>query len=174
MSTIGDALRAELGSDRVAEDAATLAAHRTDYWILAHLRARQGRLGAGPACVVKPRATGEVVRALRLAQRHGVAIVPYGAGSGVVGGATPPAGSVVVDLTAMNALLELNERSLYARAQAGMLGGAYEKTLSARGYTTGNYPQSIDRSTVGGWVATRAAGQFSTRYGNIEDLCLGL
>src|SRR5439155_1087390 len=46
--------------------------------------------------------------------------------------------------------------------------------LGARGYTTGHYPQSIDRSTVGGWVATRAAGQFSTRYGNIEDLCLGL
>src|SRR2546428_13537754 len=74
----------------------------------------------------------------------------------------------------MSRLLELNERSLYARAEAGMLGGAYEAALGARGYTTGHYPQSIDRSTVGGWVATRAAGQFSTRYGNIEDLCLGL
>src|SRR5919198_1734045 len=55
-----------------------------------------------------------------------------------------------------------------------MLGGAYEAAVAARGYTTGHYPQSIDRSTVGGWVATRAAGQFSTKYGNIEDLCLGL
>src|SRR5262249_3788846 len=63
---------------------------------------------------------------------------------------------------------------LYARAQAGMMGGVYEQTLAARGFTTGHYPQSIDLSTVGGWVATRAAGQFSTRYGNIEDLCLGL
>src|SRR5207245_4558695 len=80
----------------------------------------------------------------------------------------------VVDLRTMSRLRELNERSLYARAEAGMLGGAYEAALGARGYTTGHYPQSIDRSTVGGWVATRAAGQFSTRYGNIEDLCLGL
>jgi len=174
MSEIGDALARELGRDRVADDSAALAAHRTDYWILAHLRARQGRLGGGPACVVKPRSTAEVASAVRLAQRHGAAVVPYGAGSGVVGGATPPAGSLVIDLTAMDRLLELNEHALYARAEAGMLGGAYEAAIGARGYTTGNYPQSIDRSTVGGWVATRAAGQFSTRYGNIEDLCLGL
>jgi len=174
MSEIGDALARELGRDRVADDSAALAAHRTDYWILAHLRARQGRLGGGPACVVKPRSTAEVASAVRLAQRHGAAVVPYGAGSGVVGGATPPAGSLVIDLTAMDRLLELNEHALYARAEAGMLGGAYEAAIGVRGYTTGNYPQSIDRSTVGGWVATRAAGQFSTRYGNIEDLCLGL
>jgi alkyldihydroxyacetonephosphate synthase len=174
MTEIGEAIARELGADRVAEDAATLAAHRMDYWILAHLRARQGRLGGGPASVVRPRATAEVATVLRLAQRHGVAVVPFGAGSGVVGGATPPEGALVVDLSAMDRLLEVNERSLYSRVQAGMLGGAYEKAVQARGYTTGNYPQSIDRSTVGGWVATRAAGQFSTRYGNIEDLCFGL
>jgi alkyldihydroxyacetonephosphate synthase len=174
MTDIGEALAGALGRDRVAEDPATLAAHRTDYWILAHLRARQGRLGGGPACVVSPRATAEVSAAVRLAQRHGVPVVPYGAGSGVVGGATPPSGSLVVDLRAMDRLLELDERALWARAQAGMLGGAYEAAVRARGYTSGHYPQSIDRSTVGGWVATRAAGQFSTRYGNIEDLCFGL
>src|SRR5882672_1855994 len=174
MTEIGEALARELGRDRVAEDAATLAAHRTDYWILAHLRARQGRLGGGPACVVKPRTTGEVAATVRLAQRHGVALVPYGAGSGVVGGATPPPGALVVDLRAMDRLMELDERALFARVQAGMMGGVYEATVGARGYTSGHYPQSIDRSTVGGWVATRAAGQFSTRYGNIEDICFGL
>jgi len=174
MTEIGEALARALGPDRVAEDAATLAAHRTDYWILSHLRVRQGRLAGGPACVVAPRSTAEVALAVTTAQRHGVAVVPYGAGSGVVGGATPPAGALVVDLRAMHELLELNEHSLYARVQAGMLGGALEAALGARGYTSGHYPQSIERSTVGGWVATRAAGQFSTRYGNIEDLCFGL
>ena len=174
MTDIGAALARELGQDRVLEDAATLAAHRMDYWILAHLRARQGRLGGGPACVVKPHATAEVSTVMRLAQRHRVPVVPYGAGSGVVGGATPPAGALVVDLRAMDRLLELDERALYARVQAGMMGGVYEATVSARGYTSGHYPQSINVSTVGGWVATRAAGQFSTRYGNIEDICFGL
>jgi alkyldihydroxyacetonephosphate synthase len=174
MTEIGTVLARELGADRVAEDRAALDAHRMDYWILAHLRARQGRLGEGPVCVVKPRSTAEVATTIRAAQRHGVAVVPYGAGSGVVGGATAPAGSLVVDLSAMNKLLDLDETGLTACAQAGLLGGEYEKLVQARGYTTGHYPQSIDRSTVGGWVATRAAGQASTKYGNIEDLCLGL
>jgi alkyldihydroxyacetonephosphate synthase len=174
MSQIADALRDELGADRVLEDAAALDAHRTDYWILAHLRARQGRLGAGPACIVRPRDTAEVATAMRAAQRHGVAVVPYGGGSGVLGGAVPPAGSLVIDLRAMDRLLDLDETALLARAEAGLLGGEYERLVTARGYTTGHYPQSIDRATLGGLVATRSAGQFSTKYGNIEDLLLGL
>ncbi len=174
MSQIGDALRSELGADRVLEDQEALDAHRTDYWILAHLRARQGRLGAGPACVVRPRSTVEVATAVRVAQRHGVAVVPYGGGSGVLGGAVPPAGSMVIDLCGMNRLLALDETALVASAEAGLLGGEYERLITARGYTTGHYPQSIERATLGGLVATRSAGQFSTKYGNIEDLLLGL
>jgi alkyldihydroxyacetonephosphate synthase len=174
MTEIGKTLARELGPDRVSEDEVALAAHRTDYWVLAHLRAKQGRLAGDPACVVTPRSTEEVATAVRVAQRQGVAVVPYGGGSGVVGGATPPPATLVVDLRAMNRLLEVNETALQARVQAGMMGDAYEEALVTHGYTTGNYPQSIARSTVGGWVATRAAGQFSTRYGNVEDLCLGL
>ncbi len=174
MTEIGAALAAALGPDRVAEDPATLAAHRHDYWVLAHLRAREGRLDPGPACVVRPRSTAEVATAVRLARRHGVPVVPWGAGSGVCGGALAPPGALVLDLGALDQLLEVNETALIARVQAGMKGDAYEAAVAARGYTTGHYPQSIARSTVGGWVATRAAGQFSTRYGNIEDLCLGL
>lgn len=174
MTEIGKALTDALGADRVAEDAESLAAHRLDYWFLAHLRARQGTLRSGPACVVKPRSTAEIATAVRTAQRHGVAVVPYGGGSGVLGGAVAPSGALVLDTRALDRLLEVNETALWARAQAGMMGDVYEQTITARGYTTGNYPQSIARSTVGGWVATRAAGQFSTRYGNIEDLLLGL
>ena len=74
----------------------------------------------------------------------------------------------------MNRLLELNETALQARVQAGMIGDRFEEALQERGYTMGHFPQSIDLSTVGGWVATRAAGQFSTRYGTIEDMLLGL
>mgnify|MGYP001427339008 CR=1 FL=1 len=66
MSEIGSVLAKELGADRVAEDAETLATHRVDYWILAHLRRRQGRLGPPPACVVKPRSTAEVAKTIQL------------------------------------------------------------------------------------------------------------
>jgi alkyldihydroxyacetonephosphate synthase len=174
MTKIGTALAEALGADRVAEDAESLQAHRLDYWFLAHLRAFQGRGGAGPACVVKPRTTAEVATTVRTAQQHGIAIVPYGGGSGVLGGSVPPDGALVVDLRAMDRLLALDETALFARAEAGMMGDVYEQTIVQRGYTTGHYPQSIARATVGGLVATRSAGQFSTKYGNIEDLLLGL
>jgi alkyldihydroxyacetonephosphate synthase len=173
-SKIGSALAEALGADRVAEDDATLKEHSLDYWFLAHLRAFQGRGGAGPVCVVKPRSTEEVSAAVRVAQRHGVAIVPYGGGSGVLGGSVPSDGAIAIDLRAMDRLLALDETALLARVQAGMMGGVYEETVTARGYTTGHYPQSIARATMGGLVATRSAGQFSTKYGNIEDLLLGL
>ncbi len=55
-----------------------------------------------------------------------------------------------------------------------MIGGALESELSKRGYTLHHSPQSLDRSTVGGWVATRACGQFSSRWGGIEDLLLAV
>ncbi len=174
MTKIGEVLAKALGADRVSEAKEALAAHRVDYWFLAHLREFQGRAGRGPACVVTPRSTEEVATAVRTAQHHGVAIVPYGGGSGVLGGAVPPDGALVVDLRAMDALLDLNETALTARVQAGMMGDVYEATITARGYTTGHYPQSIARATVGGLVATRSAGQFSTKYGNIEDLLLGM
>lgn len=174
MTDVAAALAARLGEDRLLRDPADVAAHRVDYWILAHLRARENRLGPPPAAVVQPRSTAEVSEAVRVAAAHGAAIVPYGGGSGVLGGAVPPAGAVVIDLTAMNRLLDVNETALLARVEAGMLGGDYEAAVTARGYTTGHYPQSIARATIGGLVATRSAGQFSTLYGNIEDLCLGL
>src|SRR4029453_11342266 len=155
-------------------DAAALDAHRTDYWILAHLRARQGRLGAGPACIVRPRDTAEVATAMRAAQRHGVAVVPYGGGSGVLGGAVPPAGSLVIDLRAMDRLLDLDETALLARAEAGLLGGGDERLGTAPGVPPRHHPPCTERAPLGGLVATRSAGQFSTKYGNIEDLLLGL
>ena len=174
MTTIAQALIAALGADRVAEDEATRQEHAKDYWVLAHLRSRQGRLGTGPTCVVKARSTQEIATAVKIAAEHRVPVVPYGGGSGVLGGAMAPAGSIAIDTRAMDRILELNETSLYVTAQAGLLGGEFERRLNAKGYMTGHYPQSIDRASVGGLVATRSAGQFSTRYGNIEDLLLGL
>jgi alkyldihydroxyacetonephosphate synthase len=73
----------------------------------------------------------------------------------------------------MNRILAVNEMALTVTVQAGMRGDAFEYALDQRGYSMGNFPQSIDSSTVGGWVATRASGQFSTLYGSIEDMLIG-
>jgi alkyldihydroxyacetonephosphate synthase len=73
----------------------------------------------------------------------------------------------------MNRILALDETSLAVTVQPGMRGDAFEAALDRRGYSMGHFPQSIAVSSVGGWVATRASGQFSTRYGSIEDMLLG-
>jgi alkyldihydroxyacetonephosphate synthase len=163
-----------LGAEHVQWDDATLAAHAHDTWPLSLLRLHQGRLTARPACVVTPASTEAVAAVLRYADKERVPVVPFGGGSGVSGGVLPSGETIVVDLRGMDQLLELNETALQARVQAGMFGHHFEAALSARGYTMGHWPQSISLSTVGGWVATRAAGQFSTRYGSIEDMLLGL
>jgi alkyldihydroxyacetonephosphate synthase len=163
-----------LGADRVDWSESALAEHACDSWPLSLLRGHQGRLTARPACVVSPTATDEVAALLRWANQRRIPVVPFGGGSGVCGGILPADGAIVVDLRRMDQLVELNETALQARVQAGMYGDRFEAALDARGYTMGHWPQSVSLSTVGGWVATRAAGQFSTRYGSIEDMLLGL
>jgi alkyldihydroxyacetonephosphate synthase len=167
-------LAAVVGEDAVRSDETTLLDHCRDWWSLSTLQALQGRLSARPLCVVNPLTTEQVAATLRYANRHRLAVVPFGAGSGVCGGVLPGDGAVVVDLRRMNRILELNEVALTVRVQAGMMGGEFEAALNKAGYSMRHFPLSIDVSTVGGWVATRAAGQYSTRYGCIEDVVAGL
>jgi alkyldihydroxyacetonephosphate synthase len=169
-----DALASRLGADAVRWDDESLAQHSRDTWCLSLLRAMRGTLTARPLCVVQPADTAQVARALRYANEQRLAVVPYGAGSGVCGGVLPPAGAIVIDMRRMDRIVELNETALTVRVQAGMMGNTFDAALRERGYCMGHYPQSIDVSTVGGWVATRAAGQYSTRYGSIEDILLAL
>jgi alkyldihydroxyacetonephosphate synthase len=163
-----------LGTGRVLWDERTLTDHAHDTWFMTLLHMMRGEHTTRPAAVVKPATTDDVAAVLRWANAERVPVVPFGGGSGVCGGILPSADAVVVDLRDMNRLLEVNETALTARVQAGMMGHLFEAALAERGYSMGNWPQSVEVSTVGGWVATRAAGQFSTRYGAIEDMLLGL
>src|SRR5512139_32509 len=169
-----DALAARLGSDAVRWDDESLRGHSRDTWCLSVLRGLRGTLTARPLCVISPTTVDQVSAALAYANEQRLAVVPFGAGSGVCGGVLPPNGALVIDLRRLNRLLELNETALLARVQAGMMGNAFEAALNEAGYSMGHFPQSIDVSTVGGWVSTRAAGQYSTRYGSIEDILLAL
>ncbi|HYC22553.1 MAG TPA: FAD-binding oxidoreductase [Candidatus Bathyarchaeia archaeon] len=171
---LSEVLGRVLPPGRVLTDAAVLAAHRHDYWALEAIRDVGGAPSAPPACVVFPESTEEVAAVLRLAHAERIPVVPYGSGSGVCGGVKPGADAVVVDMTRMARLVEVRRQSLVGVAEAGLNGAECERLLAAEGLTLGHFPQSIALSTVGGWVATRASGQLSTRYGNIEDLLLAL
>ncbi len=111
---------------------------------------------------------------LAWAAAHGVEVVPWGAGSSVTGAAVPRDGALSLDLRKLNRVLEVDRRNFRVRAEAGVLGGELEAELERDGLTTWFSPQSLHRSTVGGWLATRASGQYSSRWGGIEAAVLGL
>lgn len=169
-----EALRRQLGEDKVSTQPDALRAHSKDAWPLAAKWSDDEARAHLPACVVQPADAAQVSEAVRIAVAHGRAVVPYGAGSGVTGAAVPAAGAVVVDLRAMNAIVALDEANLMVTVGPGVIGGELELWLNARGYTLGHYPQSLHLASLGGLVSTRSTGTFSSKYGGIEDLLLGL
>lgn len=142
------------------------------YHDLLYLRA--GMLDVAPDAVVYPTSAEECQALVEYAAAQGVALVPFGGGSTVVGGVNAVFGAArrpvaTLDLTLMDKLLDIDEESLLARAEAGIYGPALEEALQARGYTLGHYPQSFEFSTLGGWIAPRGAGHQSNKYGKAEQ-----
>ena len=168
-----DALRQIVGDDAVKTDAYERAFHARGRSYPDLLALRSGELDPAPDAVVYPSDTDAVQALVTFALQADVALVPFGGGSSVVGGVTCLAGShravVTVDTTRMNRVLQVDERSLTARIQAGVYGPELEQQLGARGFTLGHYPQSFQFSTLGGWIAARGAGQQSNRYGKAEE-----
>jgi alkyldihydroxyacetonephosphate synthase len=123
--------------------------------------------------VATPRDTGEVAAILEWCADAGAACVPFGGGTSVVGGITPPVedGPVVTLQTrAMPRVCELDHASRAARIQAGAVGPDLEAQLRGHGLTLRFFPQSFELSTLGGWIATRAAGHYATGPTHIDDL----
>ncbi len=168
------ALSAALGPEAVHTDAAWLDAYTADtYWPAIAAKAAGTPLGRADA-VVLPRTEEDVVTLLRIAAAYHIPVVPWGGGSGTQGGAVPVSGGLVVDLRALDRIVEIDEVSLTVTAQAGVNGRALEHALNARGLMLGHYPASSEWATVGGYVAARGSGVLSTRYGKIEDLVCSL
>ena len=163
-------LRDAIGSAKVLTDETTLASRRHDYWMVSNLRDRVGGAAPNPACVVRPTCVADVQAVVRVAAASGTPIIPFGLGSGVVGGVIAGPDSLLLDMGAMNATRFIDRVNLLAGYEAGKNGMTAEQELASQGLTAGHWPQSIELSTVGGWIATRASGQFSTAYGNIEDI----
>jgi alkyldihydroxyacetonephosphate synthase len=169
-----ETLTSRLGDGAVVTDAATLRERAVDRWPLALLRGVRGDEPAQPAAVIFPASTGDVATVLAWASESHTAVIPRGAGSGVCGGSQAEAGSVLLDLSAMNQVTHVDTVSRAVHVQAGTRGDQLEDVLAERDLTVGHYPQSLAISTVGGWIAAASAGQASTGFGAIEDVLLGL
>ncbi len=126
--------------------------------------------------VFYPEEEADVKAMIDLANEHNVCLVPYGGGTNVSGALACPAHErrtiVSVDMRRMDRVLWIDEANLQACVEAGISGKAMERALGERGYTSGHDPDSVELSTMGGWISTNASGMKKNRYGNIEDIVL--
>ncbi len=170
-----DELQTLTSSSRATDDFEQRLEHSRDRLPFGRFRHRSKQLTVGlPSAVVEPADIEEVTRVVKFANDHKLPIIPYGCGSGVLGGTVSLNDEIIVGLGRMDRLIEIDEINCVAHVEAGMNGGAFEAALIERGYTCGHYPQSLNMSTVGGWAACRGSGQSSSRYGNIENMIVGM
>ena len=120
----------------------------------------------------------DVVLLINLAKKHNVCLVPYGGGTNVTNALQLPKNEtrmiVSVDTRRLNRIISIDQKNLLVEVEAGITGKELETQLQDKGYTTGHQPDSIELSTVGGWISTNAAGMKKNRYGNIEDIVQNL
>lgn len=169
------ALQRLLGDDAVSTASSHTEVYSRDMWPQTLIDRQFGKPNSYQAdVVVWPSSVREVSGVVRIAAEHHVPLIPYGGGSGVCGGVTPIWGGITIDMKRMQSVVSVDSENLIADVEAGINGERFERELNHRGLTLGHFPSSIYCSTVGGWLATRAAGQLSNKYGKIEDRTVGL
>jgi alkyldihydroxyacetonephosphate synthase len=172
------ALKERLRDDQIASDRTTRLSHCYGKSYRDLLRAIAGQVERAPDLVLFPESHEEVEAIVAAAATSGVKLIAFGGGTNIVGGVevTPATRGTVatVSLRRMNRVLKIDESSLVATMEAGLLGPELEAALNAAGYSLGHFPDSFEYSTLGGWLATRSAGMQSDRWGKIEDMVVSL
>ncbi|PKW14061.1 FAD-binding oxidoreductase [Saccharopolyspora spinosa] len=177
-SALPEAARAELaaliGEQQVLTEPASRLGRAGGLSYSDLMRRRGGTEFAVPDAVLLPTDPELVQGILEICVRHDIAVVPFGGGTSVVGGVDALRGDkvavVALDLAQLDRLVSLDPGSRIAVLQAGMRAAEAESLLAAHGFTLGHFPQSFERATIGGFAATRSAGQAAAGYGRFEDM----
>jgi len=159
------ALRRRLGGENVLSAGSDLVVYECDGFTIEKNR---------PEVVVFARSTRQVAEVVKLCNRHDVPVVPRGAGTSLAGGCLPVGGGVVVMLTRMKRILEVNLRNRFAVVEAGVLNIQLSRALAGTGYHFAPDPSSQGASTIGGNVATNAGGPHTLKYGVTANHVMGL
>lgn len=143
------------------------------------VRAFRGEFPDPVDVVAYPRNEDDVVALLDWTSEEGIAAIPYGGGSSVVGGVEPDVGdsyrgTVSIDLSGLDRVLDIDATSRSALMEGGIFGPAIESQLKPHGLTLRHFPQSFEFSTLGGWIATRSGGHYATLYTHIDEFVQGL
>ena len=170
---IGRALSRALGPRRVLAGDRIPLRYRLDA-LRAHRGSRLPEEGEAPAAVVLPGSTSEVSAAVRIADRHGAAVIAWGGGTGLMGGARPTPDAVVLDLRGMRRIRSVDVASRTATAEAGIVLEDLDRRLRRARMALGHDPWSRPRATLGGAIATNGLGYAGYLRGSMGDQVLGL
>ncbi len=169
-------LRKLLGDDAVSVEPLLRLRHGHGHTQQEMYAIKYGTLERVPDLVVFPRHEEQVAALVEAAAAHDICLIPYGGGTNVTEALRCPASDertiVSVDMRRMNRILWIDPENHVARIEAGAVGRDIVAQLESFGFTMGHEPDSIELSTLGGWVATHASGMKKNRYGNIEELVL--
>lgn len=166
-------LKKILGDNNVITEVETLKTKSLDFTPLFIAQVLRNIEIPLPDAIVMPENTEEVSEVVKISRKFNIPIIPMSGGSGVVGGIIATQGGILVNLEKLKTI-EIDEDNMMVNVGAGVKGIELEEALNKKGYTTGHYPQSMRESAVGGWIATKAIGQASTKYGGIEDIIVSL
>jgi len=175
--SLPEGIATSVGAENVLVDHEDRVRHATGSGYVDLAQRRSGKLDDAPDAVVLPGSAAEVEAVLECCSREGVAVVPFGGGTSVVGGVAPIRGEhsrlISLDLARLRDV-ELDRTSLTATLGAGLRGPEAEEALRGLGVTLGHFPQSFEYATVGGFAATRSAGQASSGFGRFDELVTSL
>ncbi|MDF7638078.1 FAD-binding oxidoreductase [Lactobacillus sp. ESL0791] len=158
----------------IIEDKAVRRKYAIDWWAVSHKWSEEEIQKHLPTAIAIPKNVEEVQTAVKYANEHGLKVIPYGGGSGVLGGIIPIKPTLTIDMRQITGVVDFDEDDHLVTVNAGMIGSELEDYLNKRGYTIGHYPQSLYLASIGGLVATKSAGTFSSKYGNIENVMQAL
>lgn len=164
----GNKLVEELSS--FIEVSKDLELYRKDWWVyLSMSGAEKGQA----ICAVIPKNEEELAKLLNFASSRNIGITCRGGGSSVTGSSVPRQG-IVLDMSKMNRIISIDAEEMTVEVQSGAKLSELESELSKHGFTLGQFPQSFHLATVGGFISTMGTGEFSGKYGGIENSCLSL
>lgn len=173
-----DMIRTELedivGVEHVSTKKSETTVYGVDYFWISRMWADRGMEPPRADFVVRPDTTEEVSRLMKVANYYKIPVHTWGGGSGSQGGAMPMAGGILLDMKRMNRLVEIDEFSMTITAETGMILQILENYANEKGYSTMHYPSCITCGTIGGSLAHRGIGVLSSKYGKIDDMCLGM
>jgi alkyldihydroxyacetonephosphate synthase len=169
-------IQAFLGPDQIVDDGEIRLRHGHGHTQAEMYAIKYGKLGRIPDLVVFPDTGEDVTRLVEAAARHDATLIPYGGGTNVTDALRcrneETRAIISVDMRRLNRVIWIDKKNMMASIEAGAPGRLIMAELARYGVTMGHEPDSVEFSTLGGWIATNASGMKKNRYGNIEDLVI--